>query len=68
MKNKIAKENNATIQEKDDWNQSIIGIDKTNKVSFEVISEKMNLSAPTPLGDLSAHIRSFRGNISLCIF
>ena len=29
-----AKENNATIQEKDDWNQSIIGIDKTNKMLF----------------------------------
>ena len=29
-----AKENNATIQEKDDWNQSIIGIDKTNKLLF----------------------------------
>lgn len=32
--NQIAKENNATIQEKDDWNQSIIGIDKTNKLLF----------------------------------
>ena len=31
---KKAKENNATIQEKDDWNQSIIGIDKTNKMLF----------------------------------
>lgn len=31
---KIATENNATIQEKDDWNQSIIGIDKTNKMLF----------------------------------
>lgn len=31
---KIAKDNNATIQEKDDWNQSIIGIDKTNKMLF----------------------------------
>lgn len=30
----IAKENNAIIQEKDDWNQSIIGIDKTNKLLF----------------------------------
>lgn len=29
-----AKENNATIQEKDDWNQSIIGIDKTNNMLF----------------------------------
>lgn len=29
-----AQENNATIQEKDDWNQSIIGIDKTNKMLF----------------------------------
>lgn len=29
-----AKENNATIQEKDDWNQTIIGIDKTNKMLF----------------------------------
>ena len=29
-----AKENNATIQEKDDWNHSIIGIDKTNKMLF----------------------------------
>jgi len=29
-----AKENNATIQEKDDWNQSIIGIDKSNKLLF----------------------------------
>ena len=29
-----AKENNATIQEKDDWNQSIIGIDKANKMLF----------------------------------
>ena len=34
----IAKENNAIIQEKDDWNQSIIGIDKTNKLLF--FSEK----------------------------
>lgn len=31
---KKAQENNATIQEKDDWNQSIIGIDKTNKMLF----------------------------------
>lgn len=31
---KKAKDNNATIQEKDDWNQSIIGIDKTNKMLF----------------------------------
>jgi hypothetical protein len=31
---KKAKESNATIQEKDDWNQSIIGIDKTNKMLF----------------------------------
>jgi hypothetical protein len=29
-----AKENNATIHEKDDWNQSIIGLDKTNKMLF----------------------------------
>ena len=29
-----SKENNATIQEKDDWNQSIIGLDKTNKLLF----------------------------------
>jgi hypothetical protein len=29
-----AKENNATIQEKDDWNQYVIGIDKTNKMLF----------------------------------
>lgn len=29
-----AKENNAIIQEKDDWNQSIIGIDKINKLLF----------------------------------
>ena len=29
-----AKENKATIQEKDDWNQSIIGIDKSNKMLF----------------------------------
>ena len=29
-----AKENKATIHEKDDWNQSIIGIDKTNKMLF----------------------------------
>lgn len=29
-----AKENDATIHEKDDWNQSIIGIDKTNKMLF----------------------------------
>ena len=31
---KKAKESNATIQEKDDWNQSIIGIDKVNKLLF----------------------------------
>ncbi|CAM4244968.1 hypothetical protein [Flavobacterium terrigena] len=31
---KKAQESNATIQEKDDWNQSIIGIDKTNKMLF----------------------------------
>ena len=31
---KKAEENDATIQEKDDWNQSIIGIDKTNKMLF----------------------------------
>lgn len=35
---KIAKENNATIQEKDDWHQTIIGLDKTNKMLF--FSEK----------------------------
>jgi hypothetical protein len=29
-----AKENNALIHEKDDWNQSIIGLDKTNKMLF----------------------------------
>ncbi|MBP6755136.1 MAG: hypothetical protein KA210_03230 [Bacteroidia bacterium] len=29
-----AKENNAIIQEKDDWNQSVIGIDKTKKMLF----------------------------------
>ena len=29
-----AKENHAIIHEKDDWNQSIIGIDKTNKMLF----------------------------------
>ena len=31
---KKAKENNATIQEKDDWNQSVIGLDKKNKILF----------------------------------
>lgn len=31
---KKAKENNAYIQEKDDWNKSIIGLDKTNKMLF----------------------------------
>lgn len=31
---KKAKENNATIQEKDDWNQSVIGLDKKNKMLF----------------------------------
>jgi hypothetical protein len=30
----IAKANNAVIQDKDDWNQTIIGIDKTNKMLF----------------------------------
>lgn len=31
---KKANESNATIQEKDDWNRSIIGIDKRNKMLF----------------------------------
>lgn len=31
---KKAKENNATIQEKDDWNQSVIGLDKKHKMLF----------------------------------
>ena len=31
---KKAKDNNASIKEKDDWNHSIIGIDKTNKMLF----------------------------------
>lgn len=31
---KKATANNAIIQEKDDWSQSIIGIDKTNKMLF----------------------------------
>lgn len=31
---KKAKDNNAYIQEKDDWNKSIIGLDKTNKILF----------------------------------
>lgn len=31
---KIAEDNSATIQDKDFWNKSIIGIDKSNKMLF----------------------------------